>query len=66
MRATDPTAPRALLHRSLIPVEVTSLELSLLIGVLEARAHIAAQDPEQIDFADFLYRRVAELREAFR
>jgi hypothetical protein len=66
MRATDRTAPRALLHRSLITVEITPLELSVLIEVLTTRAVRAADDPDQVDFADFLFRRIAELREAFR
>jgi hypothetical protein len=66
LKATDRSAPTALLLRLMIPVELTSLELSTLIEVLEARAVIAAQSPGMIDFADFLYRRVAELRAAFR
>lgn len=66
MRATDRFAPRALLQRTMLTVELTSLELSMLIELLETRATIAAHHSEQIDFADFLFRRVAELREAFR
>jgi hypothetical protein len=42
------------------------LELSLLIAALETRALRAAEDPDQVDFADFLFRRVAQLREAGR
>jgi hypothetical protein len=63
---TDRGAPRALLRRSLISVELTSSELSLLIETLNVKGVRAAEDPEQIDFADFLFRRVAELWEAFR
>ena len=64
--APDHTAPRALLRRSLISAQVTQSELSLLIEALNAKAVRAAEDPEQIDFADFLFRRAAELREAGR
>jgi hypothetical protein len=64
--APDRFAPRALLHRSLISVQVAPSELSLLIEMLTAKALRAAEDPEQVDFADFLFRRVAELRDAFR
>jgi hypothetical protein len=66
MRATDRVTPRALLHRTMIPVELTSHELSLLVGLLEDRAVQAADRSDQVDFADYLFRRVAELREAFR
>jgi hypothetical protein len=64
--ATSTHAPRALLVRSSIRVEITPFELSLLIEALQARAIRGAEDPEQIDYADFLFRRVAELREAGR
>ena len=64
--APDRFAPRALLRRPLICIQVTPSELSLLIKALNAKALRAAEDPEQVDFADFLFRRVAELREAFR
>jgi hypothetical protein len=64
--APDRTTPRALLRRSLISLAVTPSELSLLIEALNAKAVRAAEDPDQIDFADFLFRRVAELREAGR
>jgi hypothetical protein len=66
LRATDNVTPRALLHRTMLPVELTSHELSLLVGLLEHRAVQAAEHSDQIDFADFLFRRVAELRAAFR
>jgi hypothetical protein len=65
-QAPDRFAPRALLRRALIVVEITPSELALLVEALEARAAVAAEHPEQIDFADFLFRRVAELREACR
>ena len=66
MRQPDRVAPRALLARLLISVEVTPSELSLLIDTLQAKAVRAAEDPDQTDFADYLLRRVAELREAMR
>jgi hypothetical protein len=59
-------APRALLRRSMITVEISPLELSVLIEALERRACQTADDPEMVDFADFLFRRVAELREVGR
>jgi len=59
-------APRALLHRrSAIPVTLTSSELHRLIKSLEAEAQQAIE-AEQVDFADYLLCRVAELREAAR
>jgi hypothetical protein len=66
IRAADRSAPRAMLPRPLIAIELTSSELSMLVEALSAKACRAAEDPEQIDFADYLFRRVAELREAFR
>jgi hypothetical protein len=62
----DRSAPRALLVRPTINVELTPTELALLIEALTVRANRAAADPEQSDFADYLYRRVAELRQAGR
>jgi hypothetical protein len=62
----DRTTPRALLNRTLITVQVTASELHTLIEALETKAAKAAEDGDQIDFADFLYRRCAELREACR
>jgi hypothetical protein len=59
-------APRALLRRSLITVKVTPLELSALIELLETRATVAADHSDQCDFADFLFRRIAQLREVGR
>ena len=61
----DRTAPRALLVRSLIPIEITASELHRLIRSLEAEA-LAAADIGLDDYADFLFRRCAELREAGR
>jgi hypothetical protein len=49
-----------------IRIEVTPLELSLLIEALETRALRAADDADQVDFADYLFRRITELREASR
>jgi hypothetical protein len=66
MQQIDQFAPRALLVRPAITVEITPSELCLLIQSIEAAASRAAEDPAQIDFADYLYRRVAELREAAR
>jgi hypothetical protein len=60
-------APRALLHRPPpVQVALTPHELALLIERLETRAREAAEDPDQVDFADYLFRRCAELREAGR
>jgi hypothetical protein len=61
----DRFAPRALLQRSLIPVELTGSELYRLISFHEAVAAAAAEIGLD-DYADFLFRRVAELREAGR
>jgi hypothetical protein len=66
MRETDRLVPLALLKRTLITVELSSHELSLLVELLESRALDAAQHSDQCDFADYLFRWVAELREAFR
>jgi hypothetical protein len=61
-----PFAPRALMRQPRIAVEVSPLELSLLITALERRACQAADDPEMVDFAQFLFSRIAELREQGR
>ena len=58
-------APRALLHRRLILVELTPSEHHKLIQLLEAEAEQAIADGLD-DFADFVLRRIAELREAGR
>jgi hypothetical protein len=58
----DPTAA-CLLRRS---VPSGHQSLTLLIEALNAKAVRAAEVSEQIDFADFLFRRCAELREAVR
>jgi hypothetical protein len=57
---------KAVLARRTIAVELTAGELHLLIRTLEQQATRAAHDPEQIDFADWLYCRIAQLREATR
>jgi hypothetical protein len=59
-------APRALLRQMRITVALSPLELSLLVAALERRACEAADDPDMVDFAQFLFCRVAELREAGR
>ena len=58
-------APRALPRRSTIVVELTPSELHKLVRVIETEAEQAMAD-EQIDFADFLFLRIASLREAAR
>jgi hypothetical protein len=58
-------APRSLLVRSTITVELTATELHSLIQAKEAEA-VQAEAEGKVDFADFLFRRVAELREATR
>jgi hypothetical protein len=62
----DLAAPLWLLWRSLITLAVTASELSLPIETLETPALRVADDPDQIDFANYLSRRVAELREMAR
>jgi hypothetical protein len=57
--------PRALLRRSLISIEVSPSELYRLIRSLEAEA-VAAAEIGLDDYGDYLFRRVAELREAGR
>jgi hypothetical protein len=59
-------APRALLHRQLIDIAVPPFELSVLVASLETLATHAAEDPARVDYADWLFCRVAELREACR
>lgn len=58
-------APRALLRRPKLAVELTPSELHILIAALEQRATAAADDGID-DFADFLFCRIAELRETAR
>jgi hypothetical protein len=65
MPTTDHFPPRALLHRPLIPIELTPSELYRLIRSLEVEA-LSANDEGKDDYADYLLRRVAELREAGR
>jgi hypothetical protein len=62
----DPPAPRALLRRFSINVQLSPFELALLIEELEARACRAADNWETVDLAAFWFGRVAELREASR
>jgi hypothetical protein len=65
MVPTTDFAPRALLIRARIPIEVTASELYRLIRSLEAEAVVAAEIGLD-DYADFLFRRCAELRKAGR
>lgn len=58
-------APRALLRRPRITVELTPSELYTLIAALERRATEVAGDGLD-DFADYLFCRCAELRECCR
>jgi hypothetical protein len=64
MRADD-RAPRALLHRTLISIAVTPSEHHRLVRSFEDDA-MAVIEEGQDDFADYLLRRVAELRDAAR
>lgn len=59
-------APRSLLVRETITVEVYPVELHDLIELLTARAVRALMDPDQIGYADYLFTRIAALREAGR
>jgi hypothetical protein len=59
-------APRSLPARGFILVHVTPRELHRLIRLLEDDAVRAAEDVDQEDFADYLFQRVAALREAGR
>jgi hypothetical protein len=59
-------APRSLATRSLVTIEVTPRELHQLIRVLEDEALKAADDVDQEGYADYLFQRVAALREAAR
>jgi hypothetical protein len=64
MRPGDARARRALLHRTLIPIEVYPEELHSWIELLEQRAVEAIDISE--GYADYFFRRIAELREAAR
>jgi hypothetical protein len=59
------SCPRALLVRRLIAVEITPAELHRLVLSLETDA-LTAIDDGRDDYADYLLRRCAELREAGR
>jgi hypothetical protein len=61
MRQGDRFAPRAMLVRSEITIRVSASELHRLIRSLEAEA-MAELGEGRDDYADFLLRRVAELR----
>ncbi|MCL2430177.1 MAG: hypothetical protein FWD12_13190 [Alphaproteobacteria bacterium] len=60
-----PATPRALLHRQLITIEVTPVELHTLVVCLEGEAQTAIERGQDC-YADFLLCRVAEIREAAR
>ena len=59
-------APRSLPVRLTIAVELHPDELYKLIRTLEAEAIAAADHPEQVGYADYLFQRIAALREAGR
>lgn len=64
MRSSDRFARCALLVCQAITVTHSASELSLLTEALEAHAVRAADDPHPCDYADYVFRRVAELRDA--
>ena len=59
-------APRALLRRPTVIIELTPFEAHVLIRHLESRAMRAASNPDLVDVADAMFLRVAQLREALR
>jgi hypothetical protein len=59
------TSSRALLDRQQIEIAVSPSELHRLVRALENEAMAAIEDGKD-DYADYLLRRVAELREAAR
>jgi hypothetical protein len=59
-------APHSLPTRGFITAHVTPHELHRLIRLLEVDAVRAAEDVDQIAFVDYLFQRVAALREAAR
>jgi hypothetical protein len=59
-------APRAVLRRQTITLEITACELHDLIEAINAKAVRAAAFPDQVGYADYLFQRVAQLREAGR
>ncbi len=64
----EPLGPRAFTppFRQTITVEVSPEELHKLVRALESDAERAAQCSDQAGYADYLFRRVAALREAAR
>ena len=69
------SSPFQMMHRSarrqansaaIFPVADRTRGCSLLSEMMQARALRAADDPHQTDFADYLFWRVVELREAGR
>ena len=69
-RSRPPTAPdfapRSLPVRLTVAVELHPDELYKLIRALEAEALAAADHPDQTGYADYLFQRIAALREAGR
>jgi hypothetical protein len=62
----SPNDPRSLLVRPTISAELTPHELYRLIETLSADAICAAACPNQIGYADYLFQRIAQLRETCR
>ena len=58
--------PRSLAARTFITVELTQHEVHRLIQVLEAEANRAADNADQVAFADYLFQQAAALRGALR
>jgi hypothetical protein len=58
--------PRSVPTRDLITIGVTPHELHRFVRLLEKEAVKAADEADQIAFADFLFQRIAALREAGR
>jgi hypothetical protein len=65
-RAHPVFAPRSLVVRQTITIEVSPEELYKLVCVLEAEAEHAAEYSDRIGYADYLFQRIAALREAAR
>ena len=59
-------SPRSLPVRQTVTVELFPDELYRLIRALEAEAERAAEFVDQVGYADFLFQRVAALRETGR
>jgi hypothetical protein len=66
MQQTDCFAPRALLRKHLVTVQLSPFEACLLVAELEGRACRYMHDAETVDVAQHWFDRVAYLREAMR